>query len=63
MHFEDHESIFQTILVMEQVFNAILVENHRDLVPIVFPCFLLSNLEKTDIQEKKQKNTFFRFSC
>ena len=42
MHFEDYESIFQTILAMEPVFDAILVENHRNLVPKVFPCFLQS---------------------
>ena len=64
MHLEDHESIFQTILVFEPVFNAILVENHRNLVPIVFfPFFCYRNLKKTKMQEKKQKNTFFSFSC
>ena len=63
MHFEDHESIFQAILVLEPVFNAILVENHRNLLHIVFPCFLQSKPLKPEMQEKKQKNTFFSFSC
>ena len=58
MHFEDHKSTFQTILVLEPVFNAILVENHRNLVPIVFPCFCKQNLKKTEMQEKKQKTLF-----
>ena len=59
MHFEGHESIFQTILVLEPVFYAILVENHRNLVPIVFPCFFQSKPLKNRNAREKAENTFF----
>ena len=63
MHFEDHESIFQTILALEPVFNAILVEIIEIYNPYFFLAFCYRNLQKTEMQEKKQKNTFFSFSC
>ena len=63
MHFENHESILHTILVLKPVFNEILVENHRNLVPIFFPVFCNQNLKKTKMHEKKQETRFLYIGC